>query len=165
MWIGTHLLLSGCQNCYPRPTQRSIDELYFEALAAQKPEVTLGAGGPLDAPLLDGSVETLVEPPTLMLPSDEATALPLTPPASPLPLAPSLPMGAVPPRTTSVQAVSHSHKNTLSPQIVVANSSGEKLVSDIYTQTDVREAIQALATQAGVSVILDDTAEIGRAHV
>jgi type IV pilus assembly protein PilQ len=158
VWICTHLLLSGCQTCYPRPTQRSVDELYYEALAVQKPEFTLGGGGAFNAPLVDGSVEPLVEPLPLMLPPHEATAFPLTPPAAPLPLAPALPPGGVPPRTTSVQAVSHSHQNSSSQQIVVANSSGEKLVSDIYTQTDVREAIQALATQAGVSVILDDTA-------
>jgi len=40
----------------------------------------------------------------------------------------------------------------------VAGSSGEKLVSDIFTETDVREAVQGLAAQAGVAIVLDDTA-------
>ncbi len=163
LWVCAFLTLAGCGSLHlpacchygHTPLRRhTVEELYFEALAAQKPESNLGMEhlrsgtdstevfeGPSSPPL---NMQPQLVPPALISPSDEPLPIPPTPPAtSPV---------------TSVRPVAHAQHRTSLNRVIVAGSSGEKLVSDIYTETDVREAIQALATQAGVAIVLDDTA-------
>ncbi len=154
LWTCALLVLSGCR-AIPMPQKRSIEELYFEALACAKPESNLGMDHPLNPVPLVEPVEVLVAPPILppdapapLLLPGESGLIPLTPPGS----APPLP-------GTAVQPIAHAQAGTRIGSVVRASGSGpEKLVSDIYTETDVREAVQALATQAGVVIVLDDTA-------
>ncbi len=164
LWTCALLVLSGCR-AIPMPQKRSVEELYFEALACAKPETNLGMDHPLNPGPLVEPVEVLVAPPILppdapaplLLPPELIPPIPLTPPAtSPVPPAPMLPGTAVAP---AVQPIAHTQAGSRPGSVVRASGSGqEKLVSDIYTETDVREAVQALATQAGVTIVLDDTA-------
>ena len=167
LWAGALLGLSGCQSVHcgdwcckrPQPQIRSIEELYFEALAIPKPESTLGLEHPRGGTMTGNLSGAPVTHPGSMSPSGQPAAIPLTPPASaPPPLAP-LPVGAATPaRNAAVQTVAHAQHRSSFNRVIVAGSSGEKLVSDIFTETDVREAIQGLASQAGVAIVLDDTA-------
>ncbi len=169
LWTCALVGLSGCRTM-PMPQKRSVEELYFEALACAKPEANLGMDHPLNPEPLSEPVEVLAAPPLLppdalaplplppqLIPPGEPGPIPLTPPASTPQLpAPLVPGPAVAP---AVQPIAHGQLGTHLGSVVRAGSSGsEKLVSDIYTETDVREAVQALATQAGVSIVLDDTA-------
>ena len=143
-------------------------------MATPKPESTLGMTHPVGEPLnneqpfeefMQTPVEQMLLPnqpapaPQLIVPPTEPGGIPLTPPAMAPQSAPT-PISHVVPQTlpTTLQAVAHVPPRAGLHRVVTASASGEKLVSDIYTQTDVREAIQALATQAGVAVVLDDTA-------
>ena len=169
VWTCALIVLTGCHTI-PMPQKRSVEELYFEALASAKPETNLGMDHPLHPGPLVGPVEVLVAPPIfqpdapapLLRPPELITPgapgpIPLAPPATaPVPPAPLLPGAAV---TPVVQPIAHTQAGTRPGSVVRASGSGpEKLVSDIYTETDVREAVQALATQAGVAIVLDDTA-------
>jgi type IV pilus assembly protein PilQ len=169
LWTCALVLLTGC-HVIPMPQRRSVEELYLEALACAKPETNLGMDHPLNPGPLVEPVEVLGDQPLLtpdaaaplplppqLIPPGEPSPIPLTPPASPLvPPTSTLPVPAVAP---GVQPIAHAQSGSQKGSVVRASGSGsEKLVSDIYTETDVREAVQALATQAGVAIVLDDTA-------
>jgi type II secretory pathway component GspD/PulD (secretin) len=142
-------LLAGCR-AIPMPQPKSIEELYEEAVSVAKPEANLGMHYPRNTDVvmetsLAPSVPTGAQPPVLMpvpaatLPTDAAPAVP--PPPAPEPPATS----AVPTGSGPILPVN-------------ATTQIEKPVSDIFAETDVRQAVQSLATQAGVSVVLDNTA-------
>ncbi len=168
VWTCALVVLVGCRSI-PGPQRRSVEELYFEALASSKAEKNLGLDHPVHPEPVLEPVEVLVAPPILpsdappplllppeLMPPGAPGLIPLTPPASaPVPQAPP-PVGAASP--SAMQPIAHAQSGTQPGSVVRASATGsEKLVSDIYTETDVREAVQALATQAGVAVVLDDT--------
>ncbi len=154
LWTCALVLLSGCR-ALPRPQKRSVEELYFEALACAKPEVNLGMDHPLNPGLVSAPVEVLVAPQVIS--PGESVPIPVTPPASAPALSTPLLLG--PAVAPVVQPIAHAQSGTHPGSVVRASgSTTEKLVSDIYVETDVREAVQALATQAGVAIVLDDTA-------
>lgn len=145
------LIQLGCRTI-PAPQRRSVEEIYYEALQA-KPEATLGLETPRSSltPEIE-SVAPVLAPPALILPPDSAAPLELQL-VPPLPANTGIPL--TPPAAT-MTPISHS-QNIARPTGVVPASSTEKAVSDIFAETDVREAIQSLASQAGVVVVLDDT--------
>lgn len=149
-------LLSGCR-AIPMPQPKSIEELYEEAVSVAKPEANLGMhyprnpdviveSAPAPAPVAPAGVQPPVLMPVPAATQPSGTAPPPPPPPAPEPPAPE------PPATTAVPAGS----GPILP--VNATTQIEKPVSDIFTETDVRQAVQSLATQAGVAVILDNTA-------
>ena len=165
------LVLVGCRSI-PSPQQRSVEELYFEALASSKPETNLGMDHPAHTEPTWEPVDGLVAPPPLppddsaplllppgANPPDASGPIPLTPPASvPVPQAPPLSGGTAQPSAAAIQPIAHIQAGPRPAAVVRASATGpEKLVSDIYADTDIREAVQALANQAGVAVVLDDT--------
>ena len=122
VWICAYMLVSGCRSI-PRPRQRSIEELYFEAMATPKPESTLGMTHPVGEPLnneqpfeefMQTPVEQMLLPnqpapaPQLIVPPTEPGGIPLTPPAMAPQSAPT-PISHVVPQTlpTTLQAVAH----------------------------------------------------------
>ncbi len=127
--------LAGCRSFAP-PQPRTVEEIYYEALAANKPEETLG----MDYPANGVYPSEHTYPETGPSPSPLGSPQPLLAPAA-KPLDPSQ-HGTAQPPPTGIRTI--------------AAETGHQLVSDIYTDTDVREAIQALATQAGVSIVMDD---------
>lgn len=176
------LAMTGCESSWhwsqrwrrsTAPQQRSVEELYFEALAKQKPESTLGMEHPPSSPV---EIPVLDHPPVL---SPESSLPPTTQPAAPdftthgmIPLTPAPDLSHLPaqrhPQASNGQSVipqlsppTTAQRQTLaSPsQIVPVAASSDKLVSEIFTETDVREAVQVLANQAGVAVVLDDTVQ------
>ncbi|MEZ6067299.1 MAG: type II and III secretion system protein [Planctomycetaceae bacterium] len=131
---------------------RSLDQLYFEAIGARPnyPENTHTPheGTVLsDGPTLDGFLTGASAPAT------EPAAFPQA--ASTPPTLPPTPGGSN--RVTPVE-----WQQTAAPGIVPAAASSDRAagsdvrVTEIFEDTDIRQAIQALATQAGASVIIDE---------
>ena len=141
--------LQGCCCRIPRPQQRSIEELYFEALSQAKPEQNLG----MDYSANGAARSEMAYPP--MTPAQPEYLPPVAQPAA------TNQSSTGNTKTTphpGILPVAHVGSPNASKQIAQAGSTNEKLVSDIFTETDIREAIQSLASQAGVTIVLDDTA-------
>lgn len=201
--------LAGCfgsrrmNSVYPEPNRKTIDELYFEALAASNrtPENSLGLNPPAGASTLSqGSVTPILATPPIPLVPPPAplpapvpqTEVPLVPPAA-TPAAPDeipkrddtirFPPGDFAPQPVEpppsllpevpevTQAVSQSSPTQIwkkhPPQIPTApkiikrvshiKPGGEpNYVSENFEETDIRQALQVLATQAGVTLIVDE---------
>jgi type II secretory pathway component GspD/PulD (secretin) len=173
-WACAFLALTGCRTFarIPPPQPKTIEELYYEAQAAAKPEVNLG----LDHPLRPELHEVVSSPPTAspppgdpnlptyqapaeqppqLQPVPSGTGIPAIPPAQP----PAPPLPDPPPPAArapgTVTPVLHSAPATAPSGVVPASSSMR--VSETFEQTDVREAIQVIANQVQASVVLDDT--------
>lgn len=171
-WACAFLALTGCRTFarVPPPQPKTIEELYYEAQAAAKPEVNLG----FDHPLRPEFPEVVTSPPTAAPPGDPnlpayqppaeqpqlqpvptGTGIPPVPPAQP----PAPPLPAPPPPAAqapgTVTPVLHSAPATAPSGVVPASSLMR--VSETFEQTDVREAIQVIANQVQASVVLDDT--------
>lgn len=170
-WACAFLALTGCRTFarVPPPQPKTIEELYYEAQAAAKPEVNLG----FDHPLRPEFPEVVSSPPTAapqgdpnlpayqppaeqpqLQPVPTGTGIPPVPPAQP----PAPPLPAPPPAAQApgtVTPVLHSAPATAPSGVVPASSLMR--VSETFEQTDVREAIQVIANQVQASVVLDDT--------
>lgn len=156
------ILASGCR-VYPEPNRKSIDELYFEAVDAQKrtPENTLGLNPPVNPKpsdqtyILESVPQSAIEqlpdslpnvppaaetPPAVRSPAPDLNSTFLPP--MPIPAQSSLKSG---PRGKRIQQVSH-----------VGLSASNTTVSENFEETDIRQALQVLAAQAGVTMIVDD---------
>lgn len=169
----------GCK-VYPEPNRKSIDELYFEALDANRrtPEHSLGLnpsranqpaslidlmtpatsteGLPEDVPPVPAA-EELREPASA--PSPLPGPVPMTIPAIEDVASPSdsttLPDAAQPLRLQPSTGASwrRARKGTIRP---VSHSSEPTRVTENFEETDIRQALQVLASQAGVTVIVDE---------
>ncbi|MCA9036077.1 MAG: hypothetical protein KDA91_13160 [Planctomycetaceae bacterium] len=166
------LIASGCR-IYPEHKKKSINELYFEALAASQktPENTLGlnpAAGPAQAGLktFPASHELLTPTPGTpdtvppvprpesfqAVPEFSERQSPVTVDPQVLKSLPEIPASQVPNAgwrragasiaEGSVRTVSHKARSTT--------------VTEIFEDTDVRQALQSLAQQADVDLILDE---------
>jgi hypothetical protein len=136
---------AGCQNfCwrgYQENHPRSLDQLFFEGSAARLshpentvapyPDAVTGPAGPLD--------------PQLPAPA-----------APPAPVARAKPVETHP--TTGVRHVSAQTEDAgrVVQAQAISSPAGQLRVTEIFEDTDIRQAIQALATQAGVSVVIDE---------
>lgn len=139
VWTGcTHTHLRGYQANHPR----SLQELYFEATADR-------------ANYAENSVNPY--PGEVVSPPD-----PLAPSFPPPPL-PVMPVGQVAPISSDTGVIRRVSATSLdaggvqtAQHIQSGLSGGSPRVSEIFEDTDVREAIQALSTQAGISVVVDE---------
>ncbi|MBC7966911.1 MAG: type II and III secretion system protein [Fuerstia sp.] len=166
-------LTAGCR-VYPEPNRKTIDELYFEALDASKrtPENTLGLN-PSVNPKPSDTQNYYLEP-VQGVPIEDAPAPPEDPAQLPprdlppadldstfLPPVPILPQskttpkdrGALKPQTTLLTGRSPTKVRRVSHGI---GSSANTAVSENFEETDIRQALQVLASQAGVTLIVDD---------
>ncbi len=151
------LTFTGCRS-FQVAQQRSVEDLYFEALKA-KPEANLAMDHPLYGQTPTSQLELAEPRPTQSQspagapqepPSSEASPpIPPIPPAS----APPPPSPSPPPNISTVTHLQNSPEQPVSP----VATTPEVLVNELFVETEVREAIQTLATQAKVSVVLDDT--------
>ncbi|MCA9080338.1 MAG: hypothetical protein KDA58_07245 [Planctomycetaceae bacterium] len=151
---------AGCKSVFIGSAQhpRSLEELYFEAQAARGayPENS-GAVATPGAALLPGQTYDYGLPPLPDQPVDYSPAY-LSPGHVPNYSTSSHTPSVRRPASPTVQQASHlSGASTGGVRRVSAtNGPGGPLVSEIFEDTDVRQAVQALAVQAGVSVIMDD---------
>lgn len=131
----------------PVPERRSIQELYFEALeaGATSPENTITPHAPRDGaagPYFEGAPPpSPAEPPVLFQVPPGAGGMPAS--ASVTAAGPVVPAAA----------------RSLGPRLALASghhAAGGAVVSEIFESTDVRQAIQTIAAQANVSVIIDE---------
>lgn len=116
----------------PSPEPRTVQELYYEALSvsANNPENNITPYG------AHPSSEWIITPTDDgYLPSSVPPAYPEQPPHRPAPHEPV-------------------SRSVVRP--VAAEFGTSARVSDIFQETDVRQAIQSLASQAGVKVVMDD---------
>ncbi len=139
----------------PAPKPRSIQELYFEALSARANQAE-NTVAPYDAPPVNDTA-----PMYELAPEDGA--LPEAGPAVPHgDWNDSLRFPAGASRTAGVATGEAPRRfpaatRNAGPVLTVgATSGGAALVSEIFEGTDVRQAIQSLAAQANVSVIMDE---------
>ena len=171
--------LSGCK-VYPEPNRKSIDELYFEALDANRrtPEHSLGLNPP--RPNQPATLMDLMTPAgSQRIPSEEVPPVPAAdqhhdpesvppsvPGAAPMTLptmeeappasgATSLPEAAQPLQLQPSTGASwrRTRKGAIRP---VSYSSEPTRVTENFEETDIRQALQVLASQAGVTVIVDE---------
>lgn len=175
VWACALMTLAGChgwnscwdygclKNCccrIPKPQKRSIEELYFEALSQAKPEQNLGMEYPPSGQPAHGTEYPTPHPaqPDYLAPAPQS----LPPAASPTQAATrsggASPATAAQPNHPGILPVTHVGASGSSNRVFQAGSTKEKLVSDIFTETDIREAIQSLSSQARVTIVLDDTA-------
>lgn len=131
----------------PVPERRSIQELYFEALeaGAASPENTFAPHTPpggTASPYFEGaSPQSAGQPPVLYHVPANSGAIQAS--AS----------------TTASGPVVPASARSLGPRLALASANdavGGALVSEIFESTDVRQAIQTIAAQANVSVIIDE---------
>lgn len=154
--------LSGCAHKYkwiiPYRTvaevpQKSVEELFYEAAYHAYPEKTLGVQ---PVPFEDFRENERIE--------SEATEE-FQPPPPPPPMVPPSEAPLDLTATSSTEEVDEPDKHvvrqidvTIDKQKIVQVQALEapQLVNEFFEETDVRQAIQSMATQAGVSVIMDD---------
>ena len=175
VWACALMTLAGCQglhsclengclkNCccrIPKPQKRSIEELYFEALSQAKPEQNLGMEYPASGQPAHGIDYPIPQPaqPDYLAPAPQSLPPAAYPTQAAAPSTGATPVTAAKPNHPGILPVTHVGPSNGSNRIIQAGSSKEKLVSDIFTETDIREAIQSLSSQAGVTIVLDDTA-------
>ncbi len=164
LWGAALLLLTGCASFTqksravtdwltddPVPEQRSIQELYYEALEASavSPENTIT---PYDSssdstPYFDGGRFT--PPPAPPAAGNRPTFFQV--PGQPS----EVQAGAAYPNATPVVTAGG---RGLGPRVALTsgNDTGSPLVSEIFEGTDIRQAVQAIAAQANVAVIIDE---------
>lgn len=166
-------LVPGCvkmPRIYPEVPRRSLTELYHEAVAAS-----------LNSPERNGAlvsgfrtVESPVASEPFLPPATSAHGSPLspvpaaeesyTPEASPASTVPLLPPAEPPPPGINtgwraggqkLKVIQADNADTVLP---VSHSSSEPItaVTELFEDNDVREALQSLATQANVTVIIDE---------
>jgi hypothetical protein len=166
-WVVLLVLASGCASFTdrsravtswliddPAPKPRSIQELYFEAVSARANQAE-NTVAPYDAPRVYDTAPSYDLAP-------EDGALPDVGPAIPgggWNDSVRIPAGAS--RTEGVATGGAPGRLPAAPRsgqvlTVGATSGGAGLVSEIFEGTDVRQAIQSLAAQANVSVIMDE---------
>ena len=151
-------VVAGC-TVYPKMPRRTINELYFEAVAASQntPENTLG---------LNPSAKTVILPPVdisspVIIPNPSETQ-------SDLPLLVPVPDNNVTTKTTDDNNDGDLKPNSWRPSGTVPESrltpvaysptvgTSAPTVTEIFEDTDVRQALQSLASQAEVSLIIDE---------
>jgi len=153
--IALSVMTMGCRTFLwiPEPERKTVDELFFEAVHQAYPETRLGlqeqvhpeyvnampAAGMHVAPLVPPIPVGEPVPESYLPPAIDSIAPPPLPPADGL-------QNYVEPATFS----------TVTPAQFENEQVEEQLVSDFFEQTDVRQAIQSLATQADISIIMDD---------
>lgn len=132
------------------PKPRPVEELYQEAVNLAKPENNLGMHHPRNPDVIVETPLQVIAPQEI--PQPVLSPLPNTAPSESPPA--TIPIAPPPP------AVSPSAAPRKSGPIVTvsATTQTEKPVSDIFTETDVVQAVQSLATQAGVAIVVDNTA-------
>jgi len=152
------LTFTGCRS-FQVAQQRSVEDLYFEALKA-KPEATLAMDHPLYGQTPTSQLELAEPRPTQSQSPAGAPQEPPSPEASP-PIPPIPPASAPPPPSPSpppnISTVTHLQNSPGTAGVTPVATTPEVLVNELFVETEVREAIQTLATQAKVSVVLDDT--------
>lgn len=174
-------VMSGCK-VYPEPNRKSIDELYFEALDASRrtPEHSMGMNPsrpnrPTTLVELMGSAAEHQQPTTDVPdvpPSPKATGQPAGP--EPLSIPPDVPpasptseqappateehidQGAEPLRRQRSSTGATWRKTGSSNVRPVSFTSGPVRVTENFDETDIRQALQVLASQAGVIIIVDE---------
>ena len=158
------LMFSLCCGCtiYPELPRRSINELYFEAVAASQntPENTLG---------LNPAVNAVVLPPVdISYPPSEPKTKDgdsVYPPLLPIPdesITDS--EGARKPMQSGNEVSWHASEKSTHPNVqpvdfettATASPLPVATVTEIFEDTDVRQALQSLASQAEVSLIIDE---------
>ncbi len=156
------LLALGCRTIASDIPSKTVEELYFEAVSQAHPETTLGLANGGNSP----AVESMLLPP---LPADSFP--PQRGPSSNL--GPSLGPAIPPPSYDAALPVTLDEvrlRSTLAGKpgrnddaydqgvihIAAEIPAGETLVSDFFEETEIHEAIQSLATQAKVSVVMDE---------
>lgn len=141
---------AGCQSfCwkgFQRNHPQSLDEMIFEGNAARLsyPENT-------HTPY-PGSVVSPAGPLDPQFPAPQTPPSPVADSSGTRPL-------ATPRPTTGVRRVSASSDDgsrVVTAQGLVVEGPGARPVSDLFEDTDVRQAIQSLATQAGASIVMDE---------
>ncbi|MCA9030396.1 MAG: type II and III secretion system protein, partial [Planctomycetaceae bacterium] len=148
-WLAL-LLALGCRTIATHVPEKSVEDLYFEAVSQVHPETTLGLANGGNSPAVEGKI---LQPAAAGIIKNSK-------------------YGPVPPPTyqppVTLDAVRERRQGSVKPgteieldrglilQVAAEESPSEKLVSDFFEETEIHEAIQSLATQAGVSVVLDE---------
>ena len=124
-----------------------MEDLYFEAVSQAHPENTLGLANAGYSPAHEG----MIVPPSPL--DGQPPLVPVPPPSEP-----PLTRDAVLNRKagSSKPGTEFLTGDADILQVAAESKPGEKLVSDFFEETEIHEAIQSLATQAGVSVVLDE---------
>ena len=152
------LLLNGCQ-VYPQPAKKSLHELYCEAVAASQsavgstsapPEILIPphqfAPGEFVHPVPPASTEPLTTPPVALPPVEFEPIIPR-----------ELQTHIIAPGTDTAGWKTSASANQSSPVRQVAWSGDPaELITEYLEDTDVRQALQAIATQANVTLIIDE---------
>jgi type IV pilus assembly protein PilQ len=133
----TLILCAGCNTPLHRPMQndhpRSLDQLYFEALAAEQ-NIPENTHTPHVPPLVTPNGDIIAG-----TAASHSEAVPSQPPVA------------------RVAHTGEARGRVVQAQGIAEPARGaDSRVTEIFEDTDIREAIQALATQAGASVIVDE---------
>ncbi|MEZ5941456.1 MAG: type II and III secretion system protein [Planctomycetaceae bacterium] len=144
------ILALGCRTISTEMPNRSVEDLYYEAVSQVHPETTLGLANGGNTPAIEGMI--LPPAPGGSLP--EGDYAPIAPPT----FQPPLTLDAV--RERRLASVKSGTEIQLERdtilQVAAVETPAEKRVSDFFEETEIHEAIQSLATQAGASVVLDE---------
>lgn len=176
-------VVGGCR-VYPEPNRKTIDELYFEALDAQKrtPENTLGLNPPVNPdpaaaahgyyPEVPGAIPEI--PPDAFEHSSQGQtrepALEFPPVTAPPtvdlnstwlpPVSDDIRTGVTPgteaAQLARAEVLQRRHAAKIRRVSHGFGSSANTAVSENFEETDIRQALQVLAAQAGVTLIIDD---------
>lgn len=156
-------LIVGCQ-VYPKPERRTLHELYYEALGAS--QNTPDRVQTLMPATTYGTPTNTILPPAseYQIPIEETTPV-LSPQATPFDVetktVPLLPLEGVSAKVSQASGWTRSGEGTRRAKPVIRRASHtaagtSPLVTEFLEDTDVRQAIQSIASQAEVNVIMDE---------
>lgn len=159
--------LVGCQ-VYPQPCRKSLHEIYYEALAAAENTPDRAAGLIVSH---GADLPAVACPPTELLPrmeevpreadvsgSDELEPVPLLPPVTESETGHSKTGSVISSRwrTSGDDSISSSSKRNAVRRVSHATGSLPTKVTEFFEDTDIRQALQALAVQADATIIVDE---------